>query len=273
MAVAVDPQPTKRPRPVEGFRHRDEQSLGDRVVALHQVRRHPIAQQHELRGLAAHAFDGDVLAVAESAERADRVDTADETAQHCPILGAAKFGPAPALARIDGKAVTGVAVQGLPVHRDGRHDGKLAFDQLLGEAMFLANALVGPAPGSIELRHHETAVLLAELVDTVLVAVECEEAPVADEAYPLQGCKNPVGAEVCIGLFGLRDLVCHRFSTLCGAAIIPEPTNDYRPVALLSTCNSERPTMAEKKTGGWEVRMDRRDFPILAASVATAGSL
>ena len=221
MAVAVNPQPPERSGAVERFGHGHEQPIDDGMVTLHQVRRHPVAQQHEVRGFATHALDGNLLAVGKAPERANRVDATDETAEHLPFLVTAQFGPAAPLAGIDGKAMAGVAVQCLAVHLNGRHDGQLALHQLQGKTMLLENALVAPAPRAIELRDHETAVLLAELVDPVLVAVEREEAPVAGETDTFQRVENPVGAEVGVGLLGLGQ-IRHRFSMGFGAAIIPE---------------------------------------------------
>jgi hypothetical protein len=77
---------------------------------------------------------------------------------------------------------------------------------LARELVLLVDLRVGPAPRTIELRHHHLPVVQPHLVDAVLVAVEAEEAPVGRHAGGVDGVEHAVRRELAIRMraFGMR---------------------------------------------------------------------
>ena len=67
--------------------------------------------------------------------------------------------------------------------------------QLLHEGVFFEYRGIRPALGTIEFRHQRRAFFHADLIDAVLVAVECQQAAVAAEAYAFQRVQHTIGVQ------------------------------------------------------------------------------
>ena len=61
--------------------------------------------------------------------------------------------------------------------------------------MLLEDRFVAPAPGAVELGDQRLGVLDADLIDAVFVAVEGEQAAVADEAAGLDRRQHEIGRQ------------------------------------------------------------------------------
>ena len=64
--------------------------------------------------------------------------------------------------------------------------------ELEGERVFLVDLRVAPARRAIELEHPQGAVVVAQLIDAILVAVEREQAPGRVQADAFRGRENRV---------------------------------------------------------------------------------
>ncbi|MNY26103.1 hypothetical protein D3C86_1599310 [compost metagenome] len=135
------------------------------------------------------------FAVGEGAQRADRMQTAEQLAEAIELLQIARLRCAAAAPREQGEAKAGVLEQGFAVAHQWRHHRHLALGQLEGEAVLLANRRVGPALRPVELGDQRRFVLDAHLVDAVLVAVECQYARIAEVAKALHGIQHQVGGQ------------------------------------------------------------------------------
>ena len=128
-----------------------------------------------------------------------RVDAADEAPQPQQIVRVVQVGPAPAAARKQREAKTGVVMQGFAVFvAQRRHHGDLPFRQLQAEGVLLADRLVGPAARPVELGDDEATVFEADLVDPVFIAVEGVEMAVATQAGALHRIEDAVGVQFLI---------------------------------------------------------------------------
>ena len=83
-------------------------------------------------------------------------------------------------------------------HRD------LALGELARKGVLLVDLRLGPAARAIELRHHRLicpfGVFQPDLVDTVLVAIEAQQAPVGAQAARRDRVQHPVGRKQRIGM-------------------------------------------------------------------------
>ncbi len=86
-------------------------------------------------------------------------------------------GRAPGEIRKRREAQSLVLEQTLAVALDGRRDRQFRRREFEGERMFFADLRIAPARRAIELEHPEGAVVVAQLIDAILVAVEREQAP------------------------------------------------------------------------------------------------
>ena len=110
------------------------------------------------------------------------MDAREESAHPLPVVLAAEFGPASARARIHGVAKPFVLEQRAAVVHFGRDHRDLGAREFERELVFLENRRRRPAPGPIELDDDRPALLAPHLVHAVLVAVERQDAAVADVA-------------------------------------------------------------------------------------------
>ncbi|MNJ69229.1 hypothetical protein D3C77_655560 [compost metagenome] len=75
------------------------------------------------------------------------------------------------------------------------HHGYFTIGQFSSEAVFFENCSVAPAIRAIELGDQRLGIFDTHLIDTVLVAVERQDASIAKEADALYGVENQVGRE------------------------------------------------------------------------------
>ncbi len=90
---------------------------------------------------------------------------------------------------------------------DGRRNGRdLVLGQGQGEGVLFQDGGIAPAPRSVELGDDGRGVIDADLIDAVLVAVQCEQAPIGQESDALHRIQHEIRGEV-----GIRCRVdcCH----------------------------------------------------------------
>jgi len=85
--------------------------------------------------------------------------------------------------------------QTLAIATNGRGHRQLGGDEFEGEFMFLADLGIGPACRPVELQHPERAVVVAELIDAIFVAVEREQAPGRLETDAFRRGENGSGVQ------------------------------------------------------------------------------
>ena len=93
-----------------------------------------------------------------------------------------------------------------------RHDGQLGIRQLVREGMLFLDRLPRPACRPVELRDDGCGFLDANLIDTVFVAVERKQPPVAAHPAAFHCVEDEIRGEsiVGMGIGGLR--VRHRIN-------------------------------------------------------------
>src|SRR5690606_21583422 len=204
MAVAVDP----KHRVLAGGRElavdRVEHVRRDAAVAVDEMGGNEAARLARLDRLAAERVRRQHRAVTKAARRTERVDAADDPAHVHALLGRRELGPPPAAPLEQREAITRVLVQRLAAEHERRHDRHVALREVERELVLLEDRVVRPAPGAIELRHHE-AVADTDLIHAVLVARERDDAAVAFEADALHRLENEVRAQPCIGQLSIHS--------------------------------------------------------------------
>lgn len=181
---------------VEAF----QQVAGDRLVGRQQAPGDEIAfQQGGQRGVA-EVIHSERLAVLERPRGADRVQAAEQLAEAVELVEIARLGRPPAAPREQGEAEAGECEQAFAVARQRRHHRHLAFRQLGGEGVLLADRRVAPAVRSVELGDQRLAVLDADLVHAVFVAVERQHPCVAEIAEAFHGIQDEVGGQLVEGM-------------------------------------------------------------------------
>src|SRR5574337_1002416 len=76
-----------------------------------------------------------------------------------------------------------------------RNGGNLALGEVRDEGVLLADCLVAPAAGAVELHDDRRRILDADLVYAVLVAVEGEHAAVGPQTDAFDGVQDQVGSQ------------------------------------------------------------------------------
>ena len=89
---------------------------------------------------------------------------------------------------------------------DRRDHRNLLLRQIRGEGMFLENRGVAPAMRTIKLRDDKTALVETDLVDAILVTIECEYSAVAAKTDAFERFKHEVGRQLGVRRFGQRGL-------------------------------------------------------------------
>ncbi len=89
-------------------------------------------------------------------------------------------------------------MQGLTPQIERSDHGNVRIRQFRAECVFLEDRRVAPASRPVELRDDRRGVLDADLVDAVLVTVQCLEPAIALEAETLHRRENVVGLKVCV---------------------------------------------------------------------------
>ena len=87
----------------------------------------------------------------------------------------------------------------VPREFERRHDRDFVLGQLERERVFLEDLPVAPSAGPVELRHHDRAVVLPDLVDAVLVTVQREQPSIGTQPGGLDRVEQVFGSEVVIG--------------------------------------------------------------------------
>jgi hypothetical protein len=123
------------------------------------------------------------------------VDAADNTPGPLQHLGVVHFRRPTAVAREHRKTEAFECMQAAAFAQHGRHCGHFAFLQLLHECVLLQDLPVGPASGTVKLGHHGRTFLHADLVNTVLVRIQRQQAAIAKQADTGQGVEHPIGAQ------------------------------------------------------------------------------
>src|SRR5437773_810483 len=166
-----------RERQVDGALPRVEQVLWNEIV-----REEPVAR------LAGEALDAERGPVGERSRRARCVSAPDEATDPFERFAVFELRRASASARKYREAKAAESVQRLSFGLERRDHRNLALDELERERVLLEDLRVSPACGAIELcddrgrRVRRLFRFEPNLVHAVLVAVQPEQSPVADEA-------------------------------------------------------------------------------------------
>ncbi|MCY1428486.1 hypothetical protein D9M71_443710 [compost metagenome] len=172
-----------------------EQVARHRLVGRQQAGRDEVAFQQGRQRFVAEVVHREGFAVHERPVGAHHVQAAEQLAEAVELVEVARLRRAAAAAREQGEAEAGVFEQRLAVMQQRRHHRHFAVRQFGGEAVFLADRLVAPAPGAVELGDQRFAFVDAHLVDAVLVAVQREHPRIAAEADAFHRVEDQVWRE------------------------------------------------------------------------------
>ena len=87
-------------------------------------------------------------------------------------------------------------VQRLALSQQRRHHRNFLRRQFAGEGVLLADRRIAPAPRPVELGDHRRAVLDADLIHPVFVAVERQHPAVAAKSHRLDRIQHGLGREL-----------------------------------------------------------------------------
>lgn len=123
---------------------------------------------------------------------ADRVQTAEQLAQSIELVEVARLRCPAATAREQGKAKARVLEQAGAVVDHRRHYRYVALGEFEGEAVFFEDGFVGPALGTVELGDQRFAIFDADLVHAIFIAVERQNAGVAEKTDAFYGVEDQI---------------------------------------------------------------------------------
>ena len=83
------------------------------------------------------------------------------------------------------------------LHRSDQRN--LAVSQLQGKLMFFLNLFIAPPSRPVKLRHHRVGILYTDLVDTILITVQCQQTPISQHAGGIHRMQNGVRVQPVIG--------------------------------------------------------------------------
>lgn len=143
--------------------------------------------------------------VAEGPGRTDAVQATEQAAHDQQVVEVVKLRSVSALARVQGELEITVREQAVSIFvlQRGNHR-QFVFDQLKTELVFLQNLRAAPPVGTVELDHQRIAILDADLVDPVFIAVERKGPVVADITQAFDGVHDQARGQVLEGMF------CHK---------------------------------------------------------------
>ena len=195
MQVAVQADGAKIACALEGAVYMGHQVVGQAAECRFEMERYPAIFAQRAYRILAIAARGQCWPMPEGSAASDCVDAADETPQPQPGLAVFQFRRMPALAAEQREAESLVAEQGLSIEH-GRGDQRdFRGFQLQGKRMLLVDLFIAPAPGAVKLGYQGLGVLDAHLVNAVLVAVERQQAAVAQQAGGLHGLQHGIRAQ------------------------------------------------------------------------------
>ena len=135
------------------------------------------------------------FAMSERTAGTDGVHASEQLAEAVQLLEVARLRRPAAPAREQGEAEATVLEQRLAIARQGRYHRDLMLGQLGAETVLLADRRIAPAVRAIELGDQRRFILDTDLIDAVLVAVECQYAGVAEVAKALHGIEHQIRGE------------------------------------------------------------------------------
>ncbi len=116
-----------------------------------------------------------------------------ELAQHIFVV---QFRRAAASARRDRDPEIAAVMQCCAIQCEGRDNRNIRVRKLDAETVLLEDCLVAPARRPIEFRDHRLPIFDANLIDAILIAIQCQESTIALKAEFLHRRENVVGLEL-----------------------------------------------------------------------------
>jgi len=90
-------------------------------------------------------------------------------------------------------------MQRFSVQRQGRDHRDVRIGKFGTETVFLEYCLVAPASRPIKLCDYRLLFFDADLIDAILIAVQCQESPIAVKAQFLHRRENVIGLKLGVG--------------------------------------------------------------------------
>ena len=146
------------------------------------------------RGMA-EVLHAECFTVFERLGGADCMNAPEQLAEAIRLIEIARLRRTAAATRKQGETETGVFVQGLAVVDQRRHHRDFDVGQFEGELVFFEDGFVGPALRTVELGDQRFGVFDADLIDAVFVAVERENARIAEETDAFDGIEHEIGCK------------------------------------------------------------------------------
>ena len=192
------------------FQCKTEDDLIERLpgyaeIHLRKFLRQKPALTQKTQRLFAKRLNIDFRPAGKGLERAHRVNTANETPHPFQHLPAIKFRRPAALPGEHGKTQVAMAVQRFPVEYERRDHRQLPPGKFRCKRMLLKDRCIRPASGTIKLNHPRRTVVHENLIDAVLITVECQQTTIGRKANALQRIEQRIGRErrkwCCIDLY------------------------------------------------------------------------
>ena len=175
--------------------HARQRLLDHAGIGRAQFQRDEVVPEQEIEGLAPEGLGIEFRAQRIRLDRTDGMDAADEAPHPFQRIRVVQFRRPSAAAREDGEAEALEFVQGAPIDGHGRHHWNFMFDQFGHEGMVFQDGVVAPAVRTVELDHHRLLLVAANLVDPVFIAVQGQQAAVAEEADAVDGVQHAARVE------------------------------------------------------------------------------
>ncbi len=216
VAVAVQAQISYIARTLVTAADAVERLLRHAAVDIHQIERNEILREQIIARLLPEVCDIERWALIERLQRADGVNPTDEAPDplerfavfeiRCPTSAPLEYGEAESFVFMQ---------RGAGHERHRRHHGNLGFGENLRKDMLFQNRRIRPALRPVELGNQRRAVVHANLINAILVAVQGEQTTVAAQADCIKRIENQVRRQRGKGKTGL---CCHKRHCRCTAS-------------------------------------------------------
>ncbi len=210
VAVAVEPEQPQIAGAIVTALHAVERLRRDAAPRGGKVGRNEVVREQEVARRDAECPDVERRTMAEIRAGANGVNASEKAAHPLQGFAPVELRGAAAASRVDREPEDGGGVQRVPGEDERRDDRNLARGELGDERVLLADRVVRPARGPVELRDNRSGILDADQVDAILVAPERLQPAVAHDADAVQGVEDAVGRELRVGMHRVTHAGAHQ---------------------------------------------------------------
>ena len=166
--------------------------IDDAQINLSQFVRQRATAGDEVTRILAESLDTERGTVLKALEPADGMNPSDEPPHPLTHIRTIELSRAPSLPRKNGETQILVRVECLSIQHLRSNNGQFPLGKLARKVMFFANCGVRPASEAIKLGDTDPTIVERDLIDTILVAIECQQAAIRPQTNTFKRIKEAI---------------------------------------------------------------------------------